>query len=251
MSTITIVTVWNNEAAFREFTEDLKRQEGVAYTLLDVDNSKNRYSSAREAFNMQLPKIETEYVAFAHQDIRFLDTQALADILYWVEQQENLGIAGVAGCPKGDRWELLSGIVHGADAVPAGKPVESAVQVQSVDECLFILKTEVLRRHPFSRKTGWHMYAVEQCLELAAVGYDNVVVPARIWHLSSGASLDHTYLYTLEEMIRQYGDKTLYLNTTVKQWKTQGAKARIYRYYYLQKMKLKRFLRRRLPQVFS
>lgn len=251
MSTITIVTIWNKEAVFREFVEDLKRQEGVEYTLLDVDNSKNRYSSAREAFNAQLPHIETEYVAFAHQDIRFLDRQALADILHWVQQQENLGIAGVAGCPEGERWELISNIVHGADAVPAGRPVEKAEPVQSVDECLFILKTEVLRRYPFSRKTGWHMYAVEQCLELAAAGYDNVVVPARIWHLSSGDSLDHTYLYTLEEMIRQYGSQTLYLNTTVKQWKTQGTKARVYRCYYLQKMKLKRFLRRRMPKVFS
>lgn len=251
MSTITIVTVWNKEAVFREFAEALAQQKGVAYTLLSVDNSENRYPSARAAFNAQIDRIETDYVAFLHQDIRFLDENALADILKWAESQENLGVAGVAGCPEDQQWELLSNIVHGAEAVAAGSPIEAPVKVQTVDECLFILRADVFRAYPFSDKTGWHMYAVEQCLELAAAGYENIVVPARIWHLSSGDSLDHTYLYTLEEMIRQYGDTTPYLNTTVKQWKTQGLKARLYRCYYVQKMKLKRFLRKRIPQLFT
>ena len=251
MSTVTVVTVWNKEAVFCEFTEALKEQKGVSYTLLAVDNSENRYPSARAAFNAQIDRIETEYVAFLHQDIRFLDAYALADIVKWAEAQDNLGVAGVAGCPTGDRWELISSIVHGAAAVAAGKAIEKPVPVQTVDECLFILRTDVLRAHPFSDKAGWHMYAVEQCLELAKAGYDNIVMPARIWHLSSGDSLDHTYLYTLEEMIRQYGAQTPFLNTTVKQWKTQGLKARLYRYYYLQKMKLKRFLRKRIPKVFA
>jgi len=251
MSTITIITVWNKEAIFREFAQALEQQQGVDYTLLAVDNSQNRYPSARAAFNAQLPRIQTEYVAFLHQDIRFQDDRALADILSWAEQLENLGVAGVAGCPAGQQWELISNIVHGAGAVAAGRSIEKPVPVQTVDECLFILRTDALQAHPFSNKTGWHMYAVEQCLEMEAAGYHNYVVPARIWHLSSGDSLDHTYLYTLEEMVRQYGAETLFLNTTVKQWKTRGIKAWSYRRYYLQKMKLKRFLRKRIPKILA
>jgi len=36
------------------------------------------------------------------------------------------------------------------------------------------------------------------------------------------------------------------LNTTVKQWKTKGRKAKAYRVYYLHKMKLKGFLQKHL-----
>lgn len=245
MSTITIITVWNKEDVFRRFQASLETQKGVEYTLLGVDNSQNRYSSARQAFHDQKNRVETEYVAFMHQDILFSDENALADIVSQVQKLTNLGIAGVAGCPEGKRWRLLSSIVHGPDAAAAGEHVDAPQRVQTVDECLFIMPTEVFQKHPFSEKTGWHMYAVEQCLNLLKAGYQNYVVPARLWHLSNGNSLDHTYLYTLEELIGEVSTDTDYLNTTVKQWKTKGIFALLYRKYYLQKMKLKGFLKNR------
>lgn len=245
MSTITIITVWNKEAVFRRFQKSLETQKGVEYTLLGVDNSQNRYTGARQAFNDQKNRVETEYVAFMHQDILFSDENALADIVAWAQKQENLGIAGVAGCPEGKQWKLLSSIVHGPDAASAGEKIDTPQPVQTVDECLFIMPTEVFRKYPFSEKTGWHMYAVEQCLNLIKAGYRNYVVPARLWHLSNGNSLDHTYLDTLEELLGEFAGDTDYLNTTVKQWKTGGFAPLLYRRYYLQKMKLKGFLKNR------
>lgn len=246
MSTITVITVWNKPALFAQFQQELEGQQGVEYTLLAVDNSQNRYLGAREAYLSQLDQVQTEFVVFMHQDIRFQDENALADLIAAAQKLDNLGIAGVAGCPEGERWILCSDIVHGKDALPAGEPVKGSLPVQTVDECLFLMKTDIARKYPFSRRGGWHMYAVEQCLQLRRAGYQNYVLSARIWHLSKGGSLEQSYLKTLKELIAEYGDDTPYLNTTVKQWKTKGWKASVYRVYYLYKMKLKGFLQKHL-----
>ena len=231
---------------FLEFRQALEKQRGIEYTLLAVDNSQNRYPGAREAFLSQLDQVQTDFVVFMHQDIRFQDETALGDLLNSAETLDNLGVAGVAGCPEGKDWVLYSNILHGKEALPAGKAVTGAMPVQTVDECLFILRTEVARKYPFRSRGGWHMYAVEQCLELSRAGYQNYVLNARIWHLSKGGSLEQSYLGTLEELIREYGSDTDYFNTTVKQWTTCGRKAALYRGYYLYKMKLKGFLQKHL-----
>ena len=246
MSTFTVITVWNKPELFAQFQQELERQQEVAYTLLAVDNAQNRYLGAREAFLSQMDQVQTEFVVFMHQDIRFRDEFALRDLMASAETLENLGIAGVAGCPEGKEWILCSDIVHGKDALPAGKPVNGSLPVQTVDECLFLMKTDLAWKYPFSQRGGWHMYAVEQCLQLRRAGYQNYVLSARIWHLSKGGSLEQSYLKTLKELIAEYGEDTPYFNTTVKQWGTQGWKAAVYRVYYLYKMKLKGFLQRHL-----
>lgn len=246
MSTFTIITVWNKPELFLEFQQELKRQQGVAYTLMAVDNSQNRYSGAREAFLSQMDQVQTEFVIFMHQDIRFRDENALRDLMDSAETLENLGIAGVAGCPEGKEWILYSDIIHGKEAMPAGRQVRGSIPVQTVDECLFLMRTELARKYPFSKRGGWHMYAVEQCLQLCRAGYQNYVLSARIWHLSKGGSLEQSYLKTLKELIVEYGEDTEYFNTTVKQWATKGWKSALYRVYYLYKMKLKGFLQKQL-----
>ena len=246
MSKFTIITVWNKPDLFAQFQQELKRQQEVTYTLLAVDNSQNRYLGAREAFLSQMDQVQTEFVVFMHQDIRFQDERALHDLMASAENLENLGIAGVAGCPEGKEWILCSDIVHGKEALAAGKQVKGSMPVQTVDECLFLMRTDLARKYPFSQRGGWHMYAVEQCLQLRRAGYQNYVLTARIWHLSKGGSLEQSYLKTLKELIAEYGEDTPYFNTTVKQWATQGWKTAAYRAYYLYKMKLKGFLQRHL-----
>ena len=242
MSAITIICVWNRKSVFAELVNQLQQQKDITYTLLDVDNSSNQFSSARQAFNSQLGHIDTDLVAFMHQDIRFLDEYALRDLLNWVDTLPEFGVVGIAGCPAGRKWRLLSSIVHGAEKIPAGEPVAKPISVQTVEECLFIMRRDVIRENTFSNLEGWHMYTVEQCMEMLRMGRQNYVVPARIWHLSKGDSLDASYITTLEVLARRYQGTTRYLNTSVKQWKTKGPDAKAYRVYYRYKQKLKRFL---------
>lgn len=84
-----------------------------------------------------------------------------------------MGVAGVAGYKQGNAWKILSNIVHGENKSRAGDKIEKPEMVQTVDECMFFVKADTIRRHPFSTTKGWHMYAVELCLQLLTDGYIN------------------------------------------------------------------------------
>lgn len=240
MERITIMTVWNNESMFRQLEENLATQTGVEYTLLGIDNRGNPYPGIRQALLDNLAQVDTPLVLFAHQDIRFLTPEDLANFVTQVEQLENLGVAGVAGCPAGSDWRLLSNIVHGNDRRPAGQPISAPQPVQSVDECLFAMPLSTLKQLPFTNTPGWHLYAVEQCIQAQQAGYTNYVVPAQLYHLSDGRSLDPSYLTMLKTMCKTYSIS--HLNTTVKQWRPGTFSGRCYISYYYLKQKVKRFL---------
>ena len=241
MTACTIMTIWNNEPMFRELVEELAQQKDIAVKFLDIDNRQCRFDGPRSAFNAYLDQVETEYVLFVHQDIRFLHEHALYDILQRVKELDGFGVAGVAGCPGGSERRLLSNIVHGADKKPAGKRIFQAEEVQSLDECLFIMRTETLRKLPFTSVKGWHLYAVEQCLRAEATGLKNYVIPADVYHLSDGNSLDPCYIAMLLDMGHKYKIKEL--NTTVKRWEFNSLKGRCYIRYYYWKQQCKKLLR--------
>lgn len=240
----TIMVVWNNAQQFHMLTENLSGQEDVCYTLLSIDNQNNRYSSIREAFNDHIEKVQTEYVLFLHQDILFNHKHALCDFMEELERLGNFGVAGVAGCAKGQQWKILSNIQHGTPPFPAGEAIQNAVQIQSVDECIFAMQTATLRTLPFSDLPGWHLYAVEQCIRAESIGLSNYVVPAAIYHQSSGNSLDPSYITTLLTLKDMYPEANGLLNTTVKQWDLQSKAGIGYIRYYYWKQKFKKALKR-------
>lgn len=223
--------------------DTLSTQEDVSYTLLDIDNSSNQYHSIREAFNDRLPQVHTKYTLFLHQDIRFLHKHALCDFMLELEKLEPFGVVGVAGCREGKHWDILSTIVHGNDAAPAGKSIREATVIQSVDECMFAMPTQLAQSLAFSMLSGWHLYAVEQCLRTADKGLDNYVVPAAVYHLSSGGSLDASYFTTLLELKTMYPSAVGILNTTVKQWDLSSTHGHLYICYYYWKQKCKKLLK--------
>lgn len=64
---------------------------------------------------------------------------------------------------------------------------------------------KLLEKIPFSNIEGWHMYAVEQCLQATLDGKKNYVIPSRIWHLSAGVSEDRNYVRIGKEIVKRYG----------------------------------------------
>lgn len=240
MTECTVIAVWNNEEMFLEFEQQLRQQQDVKCTLLGIDNRNGTFSGIREAFNACAEQVSTELVLFAHQDIRFLAPDSLHKLLQQLNTLGQFGVVGVAGCPAGGQWELLSTIVHGEDKKPAGKPITGPQQVQAVDECLFAMQTKVFRQLRFTGEKGWHLYAVEQCIRAEQAGLKNYVVPAAVYHLSDGKSLDPSYMVALRAMGRTY--RLGVLNTTVKQWVFNTAGGRFYMEYYYWKQKLKQFL---------
>ncbi|WP_191363827.1 glycosyltransferase [Limosilactobacillus oris] len=222
-----IITIVNKEKVFDQFKASLRAQENVSFELIEVKNDKQQYLSARDAYNEAAKKASGDYLIFLHPDIRFLDKLALHDILASVKNLDNLGVAGVAGTPERLRngyFILITNIKQGLDAHHTGEMLNEPVQVQTVDECFFVMKKTTFAKSPFSDIKGWHLYAVEQCLNALIDGKNNYVVPARLWHVSDGVSEDIDYVKIGNEIVRRYGKYFPIINTTVYKWETHGIK---------------------------
>lgn len=232
----TLILIMNNKNIYQEFIENLNTQNGVSYEVICIDNCNNDYDSARKAYNMAAKQAKGEYLIFLHPDIRFITKNGLYNIVEKVDNIKNFGVIGVAGCPveliKGKRV-ILSNIVHGENKDRVGKNIEQACEVQTVDECFFIVKKSEFINTNFTDKKGWHLYAVELCLQFLNAGKKNYVIPASLWHQSDGKSLDYKYVLQLRKLINEYKNNTDFINTTVKKWGTKGLLNKSYTIYYL------------------
>lgn len=242
-SKIAIFTIVNNMEMFNGFKKNLDSQTDVRFELFPIMNCKGEYNSARRAFNESAKGRDFEYYFFSHPDIRFLDSLALAEIVKCLDVIDKFGVAGIAGAVRtsGGR-KILTTIVQGKNKESVGEKIEKPEKVQTLDECLFIVKREYFEEHPFSALIGWHLYSVEYCLEAISNGFSNYVIPARVWHLSSGQSLDERYMSQLEGLIQKYRNRFDIICTTVKAWPTKGFLAFLYRRYYWFKQRMKRTL---------
>lgn len=220
-----IITIVNKEKVYEDFKRSLESQKEVNYELVKIDNTHNQFFSAREAYNDAIKKAHGDYLVFSHPDMRFLDQYALRDFLNQVIQIRDLGIAGVSGCLfelHHHKSTLVTSIVHGDPAHHFGQLIQETTKAQTVDECLFVMTKDFYKQHPFSDIKGWHMYAVEQCLMALLDHKMNYVIPARMWHYSTGFSENWQYIQTGREIVRRYGKQFSSINTTITTWNTKS-----------------------------
>lgn len=245
---ISILAIVNNEKVYDEFLKSLKTQKNVNFELIPIFNVDNEYDSARQIFNKASVDAKGEWLCFSHPDIRFLDENALENILLEINSipvsKGEIGVIGVAGAirNKNDRI-ILSNIYHGVNKQLAGTRISKLEEVETVDECLFIVKKDSFLKHPFSSKKGYHLYAVEYCLDCLEDNRHNYVIPANVWHLSNGKSLGPDYIVQLKQLIEEKQNKYDLICTTVKAWKTRGLLAKLYIEYYYYKQLIKKYLK--------
>lgn len=244
MKECSIIVIVNNINIYESFLENLHTQENVDFEVIPVWNINNKqFNSARKALEYGASCSDAKYLLFVHADIRFLSNNTLRDLLDLVTKIGDFGVIGVAGCPykllKNDRI-IYSTILHGDDKKQAGFPFDNPIEVQTVDECLFIQKSDYFKKTKFTKKEGWHLYAVEQCLRAKEDGLKNYVIPTDIWHMSDGKSLDPNYVKQITVLLKEYSDKYEHINTTVKRWKTKGISSNLYLIYYYFKQKIKK-----------
>lgn len=220
-----IITIVNKEKIYEGFLKNLKEQEGVQYELIKINNDHNQFSSAREAYNDAMKKAHGDYFIFLHPDMRFLDKFALKDVLEQIVKIDDLGVAGVSGCPfelHHHKSTILTTIVQGDPYYHFGKSIDKVTEVQTVDECFFVMTRGFCENHPFTDVKGWHMYAVEQCLIALLNNKKNYVIPARMWHYSPGNSENWQYVQTGREIVKRYGNHFSSINTTMTTWNTKS-----------------------------
>lgn len=246
--TASLIIIVNKSDIFDGFVENLNSQKDISFELIPVMNTDNEYSSARRAYNEASSKASGKYVVFCHPDIRFLNEHSLRDVISFCEKIEDFGVVGIAGA-AGDIFDpgkgrIITSIVHGDDAHHFGdRSPEDAIEVQTVDECLFVVRREYLKNHPFPDRGGWHLYAVEYCLMCIVGGLKNYVVPADIWHMSEGRSLDEKYVEQVDILVNEYRNRFKYIHTTIRTWATTGLAAVMFRRYYWFKQLVKRIIR--------
>jgi len=241
---VSIICIANDTEVYEGFLESLRAQIFTDHELIPVMNLNNEYTSARRAYNEAAASASGRYLLFLHPDIRFNDENALGDIISALP--ESFGTCGIAGAIRLWKYkrEILTTIVHGSGRIPAGRSITGPEEVQTLDECFFIIENKYFKSHPFSGKEGWHLYAAEYCLNCIRDGRRNYVVPARVWHMSDGRSLNAQYVLQVEQLIDEQKDWFDLICTTVKAWRTRGTAALLYRKYYYNKQRLKSIIRK-------
>ena len=244
---ITIITIVNNEDMYSDFLKNIEKQTFDKFDMIKISNNNNEFNSATKAFNSVIDKIKTEYVCFLHPDIRFIDNNGLKMLMDYVLKIKDFGVVGIAGAAKGVKKEriIYSTIVHGNEKRKVGVAIESAVEVQTVDECLFVIKLDKLKKMNFIERNLWHFYSVEYCLQSLLNNEKNYVVPCNLWHISDGKSLDKSYVKGLKLLAKEYRDRIPIFYTTVRKWDVSSIFGRIYIEYYYIKQIIKRILKKR------
>lgn len=166
-----------------------------------LDNRDGAFPTAGAAFNAGARRARHDYLVFVHQDVVLHSLAALERAALALEADHRIGLAGAIGI---DRDGRLVGRVRDR-VVLLGEQTDQPVDVDAVDEVLFILPRRVLEREPLSEEPtlAWHAYAVEYGLRLRQAGLRVCAVDVPLTHNSlsiNNKNLEAAY----EQLARTY-----------------------------------------------
>ncbi len=182
---MTVVCVFNDPAVL----EDCLRGSFDAATdrlpdteLIAVDNVGHAYSTAGAALTHGADQARNAVLAFAHQDVVLHSLLALEEAAAVLIDSPEIGVLGPCGIDStgGIRGRIRDRIVLIGTSAP--QPVD----VDSLDEVLFIVRADHLRDEPLSSdpELAWHAYAVEYGLRARSLGRRVCALDAPITHNS-------------------------------------------------------------------
>lgn len=221
---VSVVVCYNSSEQIRQFEADLQNQSEKV-NLLAIDNTGGKYPSCSSAYNAAVQQIQTEFVIFSHQDIRFCHPDTIRRFVDDCEKAGENDIVGVVGKKRGYPYGI-GNIYQGTRGHRAAVGViHGMTECDTVDECFFGGRTACFRRYPFSETLcdGWHCYAVERCLA-ALARHDRVLVAdSDLIHLSGGRT-NHAYNITLYKICMAYRRTIDYIATTCESTSTRPVK---------------------------
>ncbi len=220
---ISVVCVYNNKNILENYLLKSLKNQTVNYELINLDNTQEEFKSAAEALNQGGKNANGKYIMFAHQDVDLSSNTWLERVEKILDGLPNLGIAGVAGRPKGEAG-VITNIKHDNPPKFAGKiQFEKPTKVQTLDECLIIIPKSVFNKLKFDENTcnGWHLYAVDYCLSVRRLGFDSYVMPIFVYHKSAGYSMSEKYFVTLKKVLKKHKNYYNKIYTTMGNWSTR------------------------------
>jgi hypothetical protein len=182
---LSIICVFN-DAPVREQCLDSSierhRSEVDDLDYVVVDNREGAFPSAGAAFNAGASRARNEYLVFVHQDVVLHSLTALERAARFLEADHGIGLLGAFGVERGGR---LVGRVRDR-VVLIGERTDRPVDVDSIDEVLFIVPRRVFDRERLSEtpEFAWHAYAVEYGLRLRRNGLRVCSVDVPLTHNS-------------------------------------------------------------------
>jgi glycosyltransferase involved in cell wall biosynthesis len=219
MKNISLITVYNNQKLLDEMLSSARKQANVDIDYVMIENSNNSFSSAADALNYGTTKAKGEVFVYLHQDIEFLNDNALETIYDFAIEHKNtfFGAAGVKRRNnKSDDIQILASFFAGADKSQY-KNLDEPTDCFTLDECLIACHRDCMKDLSFDDEVcdGWHLYGADLCLQVGLVSDLNVmVIPMPyVWHKSNG-NADKSYRDTQDRLAKKYKGNYKIINTT-------------------------------------
>lgn len=217
---ISVICVYNDKKILEEYLLKSLNTQSEEHELILVDNIQGDYNSAPEALNYGAGKANGDYLMFVHQDVDLKSDRLLEDVENMMSTLDNCGIAGVAGVPINES-KLKSNIENGVPPQRPGEEIEFPLPVQTLDECLVIIPQNVFSKFKFHEKLrGWHLYAVDYCLNIQKHGLNAYVLPVNIYHRSYMVHYPKEYYQLLKIIFDKYKDDYKKIYTSCGIWNT-------------------------------
>lgn len=228
---ITVVTCVTSEKIYKENLKKTLDQQDTKFKLILGDISLDLFP----AYN-NIPKVDTKYILFIHQDINLLSSDWLRKAEEYCDSIENLGVAGVIGwdeCSKADKGYMIASIRGQGNKVEyfgktlrgkvLGKPFKKPIEVQVLDDMVLIVPTKVWRKIKFDTSNyTFHLTGFDYCLMLKEKGYKNYALPLQ--------TFENSLTSWTKEYRKKHGSASSFLPPFKKKWKGKfrcGGKWRI------------------------
>src|SRR5688572_27959926 len=128
LSLVSVVS--DPEKARARLHAGLARQT-AQYDLVVVENRDGQFTSAASALNWGAARARGDWIVFLHQDVDLLFPDWLSRTEKHLSQLDPDGWCGVVGRNASGRW---CGVLHDRAMIFFGKPTDSPVEVQTLDE---------------------------------------------------------------------------------------------------------------------
>ena len=209
---ISIIICSRTQNISDDLSDNIKNTVGCNYELIVVDNSQNQYSIF-EAYNLGIDKSKGDFLCFAHDDILFHTEGWGLLVKNLFEQNEKLGLLGVAGaksktkmpsawwdCIEADKVLYLKQHLRNGSIEDwnVGFRDKNLKKVVAIDGVFMIARRDKRFRFQEALK-GFHCYDLNISFEYIKLGYEIMVSNLiLVEHFSLGKLDKNWYLSTLQ-----------------------------------------------------
>jgi hypothetical protein len=146
------------------------------------------FNCAGAAYNSGLVEARNNVVVFAHQDVYLPATwlKNLAETLYTLAAASSRwGVLGCFGATQETPPRLHGYCFSTGLRRVLGKPFRTLAPAQTLDELLLVVRRSSGLRFD-EQLPGFHLYGADICLQAAARGLENFIIPAFCIHNANG-----------------------------------------------------------------